>query len=362
MANPTASDDLMTLARARPEDRDGTLLRAATALFCQEPIHDRDAIRRYEQLAIHLLPKITPNDRAYVASLLGGRSDAPPAVLRLLARDAIGIAGPVLRHSPGLSTIDLLGVIAITGRDHHQLISGRTDLNADVLRALAIARQKYAPEPSNETATAGAAAMPPSQGPSVEMQTPAIPTPGFSDFLEAPRERRLRILGEASSRRWRARKGAPSRRLDHMLRQSYATADIVARARKKDRPGLVDAFSASLGISQDVATRLLYDPSGEPLVLMIRAAGLSDADGRTVLLLANKEIGELVDAFFRLADLYASLEPATAEAFIAAWRQPSQERRAPTHVPVFTEAADRPAAAASHGETEQQPQRRANDV
>jgi hypothetical protein len=360
--NPSASNDLMTLAQARPEDRDGTLLRAATALFCQEPIHDRDAIRRYEQLAIHLLPKIAPNDRAYVASLLGGRSDAPPSVLRLLARDAIGIAGPVLRQSPVLSTIDLLGVIAVTGQDHHRLITGRTDLNADVLRALAIARQKYAPADESEAAVQAETNLPSADATDSTFAMPPspVPTPSFADFLGAPRERRLRILGEASSRRWRAHKGTQSSRLDHMLSRSYATAEIVARARKHDRAGLVEAFAASLGISSDVAARLLHDPSGEPLVLMIRASGLSDADGRTVLLLANKEIGESVDAFFRLADLYASLETATAEAFIAAWRQPSQERR-PTHVPVFTEATDRPAAAASHADAEQPQQRRAGE-
>lgn len=353
----------MTLAQARPEDRDATLLRAATALFCQEPTHDRDAIRRYEQLAIHLLPKVKANDRAYIASLLSGRRDAPPAVLRLLARDEIGIAGPVLRQSPVLSTIDLLGIIAVTGRDHHQIIAGRTDLNADVLRALAIARQKAKAAAAEDERRSETAPVAPSERANAAPEPSApIPTPGFNDFLEAPRERRLRILGEASSRRWRAHKGAQSRRLDHVLSRSYATAEIVARARKRDRPGLVEAFSAALGITTEVATRLLYDPSGEPLVLMIRAAGLSDADGRTVLLLANKEIGESVNAFFRLADLYASLEMTTAEAFIAAWRDPSQQQRQPTHMPVYSEGAERPAAAAAAAESTQRPQRRAGDA
>ena len=132
----------MTLAQSRPEDRDATLLRAATALFCQEPSHDRDGIRRFEQLAVHLLPKIATDDRVYVASLLASRNDAPPSAMRMLARDEIEVATPVLRHSPVLSTIDLLGVIAVTGSEHHRLIAGRTDLSADVLRALAIARQK----------------------------------------------------------------------------------------------------------------------------------------------------------------------------------------------------------------------------
>ena len=356
----------MTLAQARPEDRDATLLRAATALFCQEPIHDRDAIRRYEQLAIHLLPKLSPNDRAYVASLLGGRSDAPPAVMRLLARDAIGIAGPVLLHSTALSTIDLLGVIAVTGPDHHQLIAGRSDLSADVLRALDIAREKYS-ETAPKPAAKSAPQMEPPQDVAAdagEAETPKVPTApsapaaDVDDFLDAPQDRRLRILGEAASRRWRARGTGRSLRLDEMLEQSFAATAIVHAAKKRDRPALVEAFSRALGITNEVATRLLYDPSGEPLVLMIRAAGLSDADGRTVLLLANKQISESVDKFFRLADLYASLEPSTAEAFIEAWRPEAETKRRPTHVPVYVEGAERPAAAARPDVVEQ-PQKRA---
>ena len=323
----------MTLAQARPEDRDATLLRAATALFCQEPAHDRDAIRRYEQLAIHLLPKLQPNDRAYVASLLGGRADAPPAVMRLLARDAIGVAGPVLRNST-LSTIDLLGVIAATGPDHHQLIAARSDLSTDVLRALEIAGKKtrigLRGADDNKSDARGEVTAP-------DQPTPA---PAYSVFLEAPAERRLRILGEASDRGWRAVGESGHRRLDQVLQRSYATAEIVVAAKRKDRAGLVAAFTHALGITSEVATKLLNDPSGEPLVLLIRAAGLSDADGRTVLLLANKQIGESVDAFLRLADLYASLEAATAEAFIEAWR-PSPPTRRPEHVPVYSGGAMR---------------------
>lgn len=344
----------MTLAQARPEERDGTLLRAATALFCQEPIHDRDAVRRYEQLAIHLLPKLKPNDRAFVASLLGGRQDAPPSVMRLLARDAIGVAGPVLRHSTSLSTIDLLGVIAATGADHHRLIAGRPDLSPDVLRALDIARKKSTAVSAVETD--GDQTITEEQMPTLAKTNAA---PAYLEFLKAPADRRLRILGEASDRRWRAVGTNGNPRLDQVLRRSYASAEIVIAAKRKDRAGLVAAFTHALRISSEVATQLLSDPSGEPLVLMVRAAGLSEADGRTVLLHANKQIGESVDAFLRLADLYASLETATAEAFIEAWR-PTAATRQPKHIPVYSEGVERGAKATPRSETEDKGRKRVN--
>ena len=337
----------MTLAQARPEERDGTLLRAATALFCQEPNHDRDAIRRYEQLAIHLLPKLKPKDRAFVASLLGGRQDAPPSVMRVLARDAIGVAGPVLRHSKSLSTIDLLGVIAATGVDHHQLIAGRSDLSADVLRALEIARKT----PSGDSTGSEVDTEDDSNvtQPEVPAQASTNAAPAYSEFLEAPTDRRLRILGEASDHQWRAAGTNGSSRLDQVLRRSYASAEIVVAAKRKDRAGLVAAFTHALGISSEVATQLLSDPSGEPLVLMVRAAGLNEADGRTVLLLANKQIGESVDAFLRLADLFASLEAPIAEAFIEAWR-PNAPKRQGKHVPVYSGEMDRGTSVAPRSE------------
>src|SRR5690606_35479187 len=107
MPHRAASDDLIALTRVATRDRDATLLRATTGLYCQEPPHDRDAMQRYEELALHFLPRVGTGDRALVASLLARRSDAPPAVIRILARDHIDVASAVLRQSPILTTIDL---------------------------------------------------------------------------------------------------------------------------------------------------------------------------------------------------------------------------------------------------------------
>ena len=53
------SDDLADLARASERKRDAPLLRATTELFAMDAVHDRDEIRRYEELATHFLPKVT---------------------------------------------------------------------------------------------------------------------------------------------------------------------------------------------------------------------------------------------------------------------------------------------------------------
>lgn len=335
----------MALAQARPEDRDATLLRAATALFCQESLHERDAIRRFEQLAIHLMAKVGEPDRAYVAALLAGRHDAPASVIRALARDAIGVAASVLRQSPVLTTIDLLGVIASTGPDHHSIIAGRPDNTADVTRALEIARsgqnsRTETSAPGESKANADGVGVPvrsPWHG-SEETEpeeTFTAPTIDFANFLDTDPEARLRLLGEAAERQAHTprRHSATGRRLDVLVKERFAAADLVRAAMRGDREALRSGFAAALGIGADLVARFIDDPSGEPLALMARAAGLNDPDGRTILLLANTRIGESVDAFFRISDLYASLERRTAEAFIDTWR--TSPSRPAGHVAVF---------------------------
>jgi uncharacterized protein (DUF2336 family) len=136
MQSRTLSDDLADVARANQLTRDSALLRATTELFVQDLAHDEDEIRRYEELAVHFLPKVPVEVRATVAERLAICADAPRAVIRALARDVFQVAAPVIRRSPVLDSFDLLSVIAGTDVEHHRLIARRSDLDDDVKRAL----------------------------------------------------------------------------------------------------------------------------------------------------------------------------------------------------------------------------------
>ncbi len=129
-------DGLAELARSNQQTRDAALLRATTDLFVRDIRHDRDQIRRFEELATHFLPKVGIADRVHVADRLAACADAPQAVIRMLARDVIAVAAPVIRLSPVLEPFDLLAVIASTGVEHHRLIARRPALGDRVKRAL----------------------------------------------------------------------------------------------------------------------------------------------------------------------------------------------------------------------------------
>lgn len=102
--------------------------------------HEQDRLRRttfeaLEMLARDQIPKV----RAILADALKDVANAPPEVMRRLARDAeIAVAAPVLQYSPVLTDEDLLEIIA-TGPIPGALsaISKRSVVNVKVADAIA---------------------------------------------------------------------------------------------------------------------------------------------------------------------------------------------------------------------------------
>src|SRR5580700_10189624 len=86
-----------------------TLLRVLTDLYLQKPTHPPDDERYYTEVAVRLA--------RYPA--------APRAVILRLARDVIDVAGPILRHAPGLTAGDLDLVKVECGPAHAAIIATR---------------------------------------------------------------------------------------------------------------------------------------------------------------------------------------------------------------------------------------------
>lgn len=312
------------------QSRESAVLRATTDLFVNGEKQGAEEARRYEELASHFLPKVSLTDRAFVAELLADCPSAPPSVLRLLAKDALEVAAPVLKRSAALSSLDLLVIIAATGPMHHRLIAARSGLNADVAKALLMTGDAESaalvdtkmPGAAREIRLAlssQARSSAPPAPPATAGQLPGDPS-SISQFLSMARQDRLRWLGRLSDRGARAPIRPEARAIEAKLRTAFHTSQIVGFARKGQREELVGAVADSLGLDRFSVQRMIVDPSGEALVVLIKAMGLNDADARQILLLANPNIGLNVEAFFRLADLHGAMELAVAEALVAAWR------------------------------------------
>jgi len=368
------TSSLISLALST-QNREAALLRATTDLFAHGGHHTPDEIQRFEELAIHFLPKVLVSDRAYVAESLSNRADAPVGVLRLLAKDLIEVASPILKRARVLSVEDLLDIVENTGPLHHRILATRKNLPPEVEKALrerqdavivalldspatgvkparpADMPTSVAP-PKQETDAEEDGALPEEDRPwdaeaeaadaaedRHEEHRPHIDLQDVADrFLDLDRDGRNGILAAMSEERVKPPKLTPREQFDIALNAAWKAGQIPGLARAKRKEALIAAFADGLSLDPDLVARMIDDPSGEPLVLLVKAIGLSDAEARQVLLLANPAIGLAVQTFFRLVDLHASMEPAVAEAMVAAWRGDGEAAARPAHVPQYTDA------------------------
>jgi hypothetical protein len=380
MRTTLRTSSLISLALST-QNREAALLRATTDLFVHGGHHTPDEIQRFEELAIHFLPKVLVSDRAYVAESLSSRADAPPAVLRRLARDLIEVATPILKRARVLSADDLLDIVENTGPLHHRMLATRKSLPPEVEHALrakqdavtvallegpAAAPRAQSAEPPEASLPdrAGAEASEESSGAEEELgaaetkieevaedesadRPPQIDLQDLAErFLDLDRDGRNGVLAALSDGQVRAPKLTPRQQFDIALNAAQKAGQIPGLARSKRKDALIAAFADGLSLDLDLVARMVDDPSGEPLVLLVKAIGLSDAEARQVLLLANPAIGVAVQTFFRLVDLHAAMEPQVAEAMVGAWRENEGEPAQKPHVPQFSEAEGvrRPAA------------------
>jgi hypothetical protein len=338
------------------QTRNAALLRATTELFAQEAMHDRDEIRRYEELATHFLPKVAITDRIFVAERLALRMDAPLSVMRALAKDNIEVARLVIPRSPVLGALDLLTIIAATGVEHHRLIARRPGNSSEVERALRISGDAEVLAALNGQPSQAAAASA-VKAPAPEAHAIAEPAAATSEggawfaqrqavqtridrydpwaFLKLERPARLRLMADIAISP-PPRRNAPAARPDRAFRTILGAAQIVGFARSGQRTALTTTISESLEIESDFVAACLDDATGEALAVLLKALNLDSTQAQQVFLLANEKVGRDVTAFFRLADLYAGMETSVAQTLADAWHR-NRAEAAFRHEPVFAE-------------------------
>lgn len=354
----TNSDGFAELVRANRETRNAALLRATTELYSLDADHTVEQNHRFEELATHLLPEAGVADRRFVAEQLAGIADAPSAVLRMLARDVIEVAEPVILRSPALESFDLLCTIAATDVHHHALIARRPGLPPDVRRALGLAADAAgktetvpgessvdgAPEDIASLATAvddddGAA--PRDEG---EPALLADASPAAWHFLGLGREDRLRQVAELSSR---PVIGQPDgfEGTGDAFERLVSTAKVIGCARGRQTSEMIAAIARALALSPQFVAASINDPSGEPLAILLKALRLDESTAQMVFLLMSP-VGRNVQSFFPLADFYAGMEPVVAESIVFEWRdeagvEAQVPARPPRHEQIMPEVAAR---------------------
>jgi len=125
-------DDSPPRFRAR-----GALLRRLADVVCL-PSSRVNAFERSvtADLLIEMLRDASPEERARVSRRLAGLSEVPAQLVRLLLRDEVEVARPLLTDCESLSDAELLDCARMAGAEHRLMIAGRKALSEVVVEAL----------------------------------------------------------------------------------------------------------------------------------------------------------------------------------------------------------------------------------
>jgi hypothetical protein len=264
-----------------------TLLRVLTDLYLQKPTHPPDDERYYTELALRLINSTDLPARAAVAERLARYPAAPRAVILRLARDVIDVAGPILRHAPGLTAADLELIMRECGPAHAAIIAMRSRSEAQ-------------------------AADPPPEIRKIDRANKQAAELSELFFTAGSTERRHILLN-----------------LDYAAPASPRVPptpanEIVGRLETAALAHNVDAFTREVeiafGISGRLARRIVSDELGEPIVVAAKALRAPRAVLERILLFVNPRIGQSVQRVYALATRYDEISTQAALRLVAIWQ------------------------------------------
>ncbi|BCH26027.1 hypothetical protein [Mesorhizobium sp. L-8-3] len=167
-----SSSDFRQIANRAEHGKAERLFRAAVSAFCALPRPSRREIAQLEDLALPLFDSVSAESKRYVAAALSEIPHAPPALVRRLSNEPVGIAAPLLIRSDVLSDTDLIILIGRHGLPHARAIGRRRNLNptiANLVRAL----DRPAQVPQDSHAISASEDRPPSPPVGLPADTPA---------------------------------------------------------------------------------------------------------------------------------------------------------------------------------------------
>jgi len=290
---------LIDIARRDGMEMRPVLLRVLTDLYVQEPVHGAAERARFAELACRLLDRAELTTRAAVAERLAGYSETPPQVAEKLSRDEIVVAAPILARSSALNEAALHMVLNFCGPAHAAAISERHNLPPRVVKRL-----KEMAIPRNELAHKDEA----------ELETERGTTFALARrYLAAKSHERLTIFSAVAA-------CAPVEQEELLRSLDRGLVDKLERAALRRRLGeFVAHLHEATGMARDVATRIVRDPSGEPLAVICRALDVPFTVASRILLFLNPSVGGSVQQVFGMASRYMDMTPANARRLAAAW-------------------------------------------
>jgi uncharacterized protein (DUF2336 family) len=145
-------------------------------------------------------------------------------------------------------------------------------------------------------------------------------------FTSAPEERRLILTNlDVVSDPTRRRPVPPDGELIRRLGRA---------ALRRNPSEFSRVLTRALNISRELAERISFDNSGEPVVVAARVLGMKTDVLQRILLFLNPVVGQSVLRIFDLCQLYSELSSAAAEHMLTIWRM-NPIRHHKSHEPAY---------------------------
>ncbi len=316
---------LIAAAEADGIDARMVLARVLTDLFVGRILHTRDELVQFEALVEPLIRIVDTRTAVAVADKLARHAETPRGVIEALLAREDEASFAVLREAAMLDqrTLDILAergsgrvAAAIASRDAIAEATARILVYRDeVPTDFALAQKPRRDLPADVLSLLCARA----RG-NVELAKLMLARSSLAFrercalFLEAEPQERAAIAAEAARRGFLTR-GRPS----PFARRDRDEAVLALAGQGKEK--LAEALVGWLSLSFDDARGIVDDPTGEALVLALRACGARPEPIATLLLRRGLHLSRSVERIFSLERLARETSVAAAAMIVEAFAQ-----------------------------------------
>lgn len=321
--------DVEHLARSAGPDKSLALLRTSTEVYVRESSHSDRERRLFQDIVADLFDTCGNEGKRLLATLVAAHPDIPKPVLRLLYRETIDIARPVILRSPALDEFELLRIAGV-GNAHMEALAERPDLPLVVLQAIfmqnnrrataaLIANRSVSLDPVPLDKLIAAAGTDRSLCDQLALRQD-IPGDRLIDlFLELGRAGRQRVVAAVEHRLLGASlaRKAGGLSVSPPLRSHYPLYKAIF---SHDRAGLVSLLSQDLNLRRTLVERIVDDATGEPLAILLKATGIPADRAIASFADINPALGQTSDLVRNLTRFYDRISVKAALHIIDKWR------------------------------------------